>query len=156
MKYLLFTFWLDHMLITCYCSSHSSLLNCLHEKVERVKKVFPYTFIRRGVPVREDTYAEPSACEVGWPVLSSPPLFRQCSHWVPICCWVNNELAFSQGIESGSSRRPSAWEACALSIMLPHLISRESVAQNELSLKLTLIESGFPCLLKILEYCRKR
>ena len=25
-------------------------------------------FVRRGVPVREDTYAEPSACEVGWPV----------------------------------------------------------------------------------------
>ena len=31
-------------------------------------KVVPYTFIRRGVPVREDTYPEPSACEVGWPV----------------------------------------------------------------------------------------
>ena len=24
-------------------------------------KVVPYTFVRRGVPVREDTYAEPSA-----------------------------------------------------------------------------------------------
>ena len=31
-------------------------------------KVFPYTFVRRGVPAREDTYPEPSACEVGWPV----------------------------------------------------------------------------------------
>ena len=31
-------------------------------------KVFPFTFVRRGVPVREDTYPEPSACEVGWPV----------------------------------------------------------------------------------------
>ena len=31
-------------------------------------KVVLYTFVRRGVPVREDTYAEPSACEVGWPV----------------------------------------------------------------------------------------
>ena len=31
-------------------------------------KVVPYTFVRRGVPVRDDTYAEPSACEVGWPV----------------------------------------------------------------------------------------
>ena len=31
-------------------------------------KVVPYTFVRRGVPVREDTYPEPSACEVGWPV----------------------------------------------------------------------------------------
>ena len=28
-------------------------------------KVVPYTFERRGVPVREDTYAEPLACEVG-------------------------------------------------------------------------------------------
>ena len=31
-------------------------------------KVVPYTFICRGVPVREDTYAELSAYEVGWPV----------------------------------------------------------------------------------------
>ena len=32
-------------------------------------KVVPYTFVRRGVPVRENTYAEPSACEVGWPAI---------------------------------------------------------------------------------------
>ena len=32
-------------------------------------KVVPYTIVRRGVPVREDTYAEPSAYEVGWSVL---------------------------------------------------------------------------------------
>ena len=31
-------------------------------------KVVPYTFVCRGVPVREDTYPEPSAYEVGWPV----------------------------------------------------------------------------------------
>jgi len=31
-------------------------------------KVVPYTFVRRGVSLREDTYPEPSACEVGWPV----------------------------------------------------------------------------------------
>ena len=31
-------------------------------------KVVPYTFVHRGVPVREDTYAGPLACEVGWPV----------------------------------------------------------------------------------------
>ena len=31
-------------------------------------KVVPYTFVRRVVPVREDTYSESSACEVGWPV----------------------------------------------------------------------------------------
>ena len=30
--------------------------------------VVPYTFARRGVPVREDNYAETLACEVGWPV----------------------------------------------------------------------------------------
>ena len=27
-------------------------------------KVFPYTLVRRGVPVREGTSSEPSACEV--------------------------------------------------------------------------------------------
>ena len=31
-------------------------------------KVVPYTFICMEVPVREDTYPESSACEVGWPV----------------------------------------------------------------------------------------
>ena len=31
-------------------------------------QVVPYTFVRRGVPVREDTLPEPSACEIGWPV----------------------------------------------------------------------------------------
>ena len=31
-------------------------------------KVVPCTFVHWGVLVREDTYAEPSACEVGWPV----------------------------------------------------------------------------------------
>ena len=42
------------------------LVNFFLRKVE----VVPYTFVRRGVPVREDTYPEPSACEVGWPVPS--------------------------------------------------------------------------------------
>ena len=32
-------------------------------------KVVPYTFVRRGVPVREEIYPGPSACELGWPVL---------------------------------------------------------------------------------------
>ena len=36
--------------------------------IVRKVKVVPYTFVRRGVPVREDTYAEPSAYDVGWPV----------------------------------------------------------------------------------------
>ena len=31
-------------------------------------KVVLYTFVRRGVLVRKDTYPEPLACEVGWPV----------------------------------------------------------------------------------------
>ena len=31
-------------------------------------KVVPYTLVRRGIPVREGTYPEPSACEVGLPV----------------------------------------------------------------------------------------
>ena len=31
-------------------------------------KVVPYTFVHRGVPVREGTYPEPSAYEVGLPV----------------------------------------------------------------------------------------
>jgi len=40
------------------------LSSCL---VKNVKvKVIPYIFVRRGMPVREDTY--PEACEVWWPV----------------------------------------------------------------------------------------
>ena len=35
--------------------------------IKKVKVVL-YTFVCRGVPVREDTYPEPLACEVGWPV----------------------------------------------------------------------------------------
>ena len=31
-------------------------------------KVVSYTFVHRGVPDREDTYAGPSASEVEWPV----------------------------------------------------------------------------------------
>ena len=38
-----------------------------HAQSSKVK-VVPYAFVRMGVPVREDTNAEPSACEVGWPV----------------------------------------------------------------------------------------
>ena len=37
------------------------------KRIKKVKVVL-YTSVRRGVPVREDTYAEPSAYEVGWPV----------------------------------------------------------------------------------------
>ena len=84
-------------------------------------KVVPYTFVRRGVPVREDTYPEASACKVGWPVPFLATFISQCSHWVPICYWVSSERAFSQGIESGSNRRPSALEVCALTALLPRL-----------------------------------
>ena len=42
-------------------------LGCLPIPLSKVK-VVPYTFVLRGVPVREDTCPEPSACEVGWPV----------------------------------------------------------------------------------------
>ena len=38
-----------------------------HLPNEKVK-VAPYTFVRRGVPVREEAYPEPSAFEAGWPV----------------------------------------------------------------------------------------
>ena len=31
-------------------------------------KLVMYTLLRRGVPVREETYPQPSVCEVGWPV----------------------------------------------------------------------------------------
>ena len=50
----------------------------------KCKKVVPYTFARRGVPVGEDTYPEPSACGVGWPVsfLAAfiPPVFPLGTH----------------------------------------------------------------------------
>ena len=45
-----------------------SLYKVSRFRLQRKVKVVPYTFVRRGVPVREDNYAEPSACEVGWPV----------------------------------------------------------------------------------------
>ena len=34
----------------------------------KVKVVPSYTFVRRAVPVRDGSYPEPLACEVGWPV----------------------------------------------------------------------------------------
>ena len=46
------------------CSYHAKTFRARIIKV----KVVPYTFVRRGVPVREDTYPESWACEVGWPV----------------------------------------------------------------------------------------
>ena len=48
----------------------SSLLlkNGITEQLVKKVKVVPYTFVSRGVAFIEDTYPEPSACEVGWPV----------------------------------------------------------------------------------------
>ena len=45
------------------------------------KKVVLYTFVRSGVPVREDTYAEPSACEVGCPVSFLTAFISPVSHF---------------------------------------------------------------------------
>ena len=50
------------------------VLQLLFDTLLRQIKVVPYTFVRMGVPVREDTYSEPSACEVGWPVPFLPAL----------------------------------------------------------------------------------
>ena len=47
-------------------------------------KVVKYMVICRGVPAREDTYPEPSACEVGWsfPFLTAfiSPVFPTGTH----------------------------------------------------------------------------
>ena len=54
-----------------YKLEESSIVEGVQCPIESKVKVVPYTFVRRGVLVREDTYVEPSACEVGWPVPSS-------------------------------------------------------------------------------------
>ena len=69
-------------------------------------KVVPYAFVRRGVPVREDTCPEPSACEVGWPVLIPATFISLVCHQVPIRCRVASERACSQGLKSDWNRRP--------------------------------------------------
>ena len=46
----------------------SSLYYSIGSRTIGQEKVVLYTFVRRGVPVRGDTYSEPSACEVVWPV----------------------------------------------------------------------------------------
>ena len=65
----------------------------------------------------------------GGQFLFSPPLSPQCSHWVPICCWVNDERAFSQGIESGSNLRPAVLEACTLNTMPPRIDCNQWIAR---------------------------
>ena len=53
---------------------------CSKKKVK--VKVVPYTLLRRGVFVGEDTYPEPSACEVGWPVPFLAAFIQLYSHAV--------------------------------------------------------------------------
>ena len=53
---------------TCKKRSPSHQLASTSLLVGDIVMVVPYTFVCRGVPVREDTYPEPSASEVGRPV----------------------------------------------------------------------------------------
>ena len=50
-----------------HINSASQRGTLLFIRIKKVK-VAPYTFVRRGVPVGEDTYPEPLVCEVGRPV----------------------------------------------------------------------------------------
>ena len=108
------TFHLSYFLLILLSFDESGLY-CYFTFLLKVN-VVSYTFVRRGVPVREDTYPKPSACEEGWPVpflaaFISPVL-------LPTCCWVNSERVFSQDIKSDSNCRPSAREA-PLTTLLP-------------------------------------
>ena len=51
---------------TCY--TRINTVNIRITQIWKKGKVVLYTSVRRRVPVREDTYPEPSACGVGWPV----------------------------------------------------------------------------------------
>ena len=65
---------------------HSLISTKQKKLVVNKVKVVPYNFVRREVPVREETYLVPSACEVGWPVpyLSAfiSPVFPMGTHWL--------------------------------------------------------------------------
>ena len=57
----------------CKLQSHQKRLThqCINKIASRIVKkvkIVLYTLEHRGVPVREDTYPEPSASKVGWPV----------------------------------------------------------------------------------------
>ena len=58
------------MYIYVYIDIYISTYTYVHINIHI--KVVPYTFMRRGVPVREDTYPKLSACEVGWLVPCLP------------------------------------------------------------------------------------
>ena len=53
---------------TVSCATQQAIVICHLPFGFGKVKVVPYTFVVKGEPVREDTYAEPSACEVGWPI----------------------------------------------------------------------------------------
>ena len=82
-------------------------------------KVVLNTFVRRRVPVREDTYPEPSACEVGWPVPFLAAFISQVFPPDTHSLLGGSEQAFSHGIELDSNSRSSARETCALTTMQP-------------------------------------
>ena len=63
-------------------------------------KVVPYTFVRRGVPVREDTYLVPSACGVGSPVPLLAALFPLGTHLLLGEQWASIRSGHRVGLES--------------------------------------------------------
>ena len=72
-------------------------LDTKHIKVE--VKVVPYTFVRRGVPVREDTYPEPSACEVYDIKDHMRPIARRKPDCIIVHCGTN-DLTKKAGIDT--------------------------------------------------------
>ena len=74
----------------------------------RWSQVVPYTFVRSGVPVREDTYAGPSACEVGSPVpfLAAfiSPVFPLGTHLLMGEQWASVQLGHRVGLEPQTFR----------------------------------------------------
>ena len=71
--------------------------------VDKVK-VVPYTFLRKGAPVREDTYPELSVCEVGWPVpflvAFISPVFPPGTHLVLGEQWASIQSGHQFGLKS--------------------------------------------------------
>ena len=90
----------------CFCKllcirMHSAKikLSLVHLKV----KVVPYTFVCRGVRVREDTYPGPSAFEVEWPVpfLAAfiSPVLSPGTHLLLGGQWVSVQSGHRVGLE---------------------------------------------------------
>ena len=80
--------------------SESSLEHC--RKFGKVK-VVSYTFVRRGMPVRDDIYPEPLACEAGWRVPFLAPfislVFPQGTHLLLGEQWVSIQSGLRVGLE---------------------------------------------------------